>query len=88
MVNTAGVNLRTEPGTNAPIAGTTSKGTVYTVLTLKTVNGQVWYQVQAANGSKVWIASWLTEKSQHQQHHNQHRRTNPVNAAVGAGTGQ
>lgn len=63
MVNTAGVNLRTEPGTNAPIAGTTSKGTVYTVLTLKTVNGQVWYQVQAANGSKVWIASWLTEKA-------------------------
>lgn len=63
VVNTAGVNLRTEPGTSAPIAGTTSKGTEYTVLTLKTVDGQVWYQVQAANGSKVWIASWLTEKA-------------------------
>lgn len=63
VVNTAGVNLRTEPGTNASVAGTTSKGTVYTVLTLKTVDGQVWYQVQAANGSKVWIASWLTEKA-------------------------
>lgn len=62
VVNTAGVNLRTEPGTNSPTAGTTSKGTEYQVLTLKTVDGGVWYQVQAANGSKVWIASWLTDK--------------------------
>lgn len=62
VVNSAGVNLRTEPGTNSPTAGTTSKGTEYQVLTLKTVDGGVWYQVQAANGSKVWIASWLTDK--------------------------
>lgn len=61
-VNTNGVNLRTEPGTSSKIAGTVNKGTQYTVLTLKTVDGDVWYQVQAANGSKVWIASWLVDK--------------------------
>lgn len=59
VVNASGVNLRKEPGTGSAVAAVATKGTEYTILTLKTVDGDVWYQVQH-NGSKVWIASWLT----------------------------
>ncbi len=58
----SGVNLRTEPGTDAKVAGTAEKGGVYTVLAMQRVGGEAWYQIKLANGSKVWIASWLTDK--------------------------
>lgn len=61
-VNTASVNLRTEPGTSAKIAGTASKGMQFKILAEKTVGTEVWYQVQAVNGEKVWIASWLADE--------------------------
>lgn len=59
----SGVNLRKEPGTNAASVGTVAKGTELTVLTLKTVDGEQWYQVKNADGDKVWIASWLTDQA-------------------------
>lgn len=63
VVNANGVNLRKEPGTSAASAGTVNKGMEFTVLTVKTVDGQQWYQVKDVSGNKVWIASWLTDKS-------------------------
>lgn len=59
----SGVNLRKEPGTNAASVGTVAKGTELTVLTLKTVDGEQWYQVKDTSGNKVWIASWLTDQA-------------------------
>ncbi len=60
MVNAVGVNLRTEAGTNATVAGTVNKGVIFTVLSQKTVDNKVWYQVKYGD-KNVWIASWLTE---------------------------
>ena len=61
VVNATGVNLRTEAGTGNTVAGTVNKGVIFTVLTQKTVDGKVWYQVKYGDRN-VWIASWLTEK--------------------------
>jgi len=61
-VNANGVNLRSEPSTSASAKGTVNKGDTFVVLTLKTVEGQVWYQVKNSSGEKVWIASWLTDQ--------------------------
>lgn len=61
MIHATGVNLRTEAGTSHTVAGTVNKGTVFTVLAQKTVDGQVWYQVKYGDRN-VWVASWLTEK--------------------------
>lgn len=63
MVNANGVNLRKEPGTSSATAGTANKGMVFTVLSLKTVDGKQWYQVKDVSGDKVWIASWLADRT-------------------------
>ncbi len=56
------VNLRSGAGKGYPALGQVSKGTSFALLNSgKDSDGKVWYQVQSAAGSHVWIASWLVK---------------------------
>ena len=59
IVNANSVNLREAP-VNGAVDSMVNKGQRFTVLSIKNVNGDDWYQVQTSAGKKVWIASWLT----------------------------
>ncbi len=59
VVNANSVNLREAPVTGK-VDSMVNQGTRFTVLSIREVNDADWYQVRAANGNKVWIASWLT----------------------------
>ena len=59
IVNANSVNLREAP-VNGAVASMVNKGERFTVLAIKTVNGDDWYQVKTTSGKQVWIASWLT----------------------------
>lgn len=50
------VLLRSGPGQNYSILSSASTGEAFTVLKEK----ENWYQIQLANGSNAWVASWLT----------------------------
>ncbi len=59
VVNANSVNLREAPVTGA-VDSMVNQGTRFTVLSIREVNGDDWYQVRTTAGNKVWIASWLT----------------------------
>jgi len=59
VVNANSVNLREAP-VNGTVDSMVNKGVRFTVLAIKTVDGDKWYQVQTSAGKKVWVASWLT----------------------------
>lgn len=59
VINANSVNLREAPVSGA-VDSMVNKGTRFTVLAIKTVNGADWYQVRTSAGNTVWVASWLT----------------------------
>ena len=59
IVNANSVNLRLAPVTGA-VDSMADKGERFTVLAIVEVNDADWYQVRTTEGTKVWIASWLT----------------------------
>ncbi len=59
IVNANSVNLRLAPVTGA-VDSMVDKGARFTVLAIAEVNDAEWYQVRTAEGTKVWIAGWLT----------------------------
>ncbi|RDW22377.1 N-acetylmuramoyl-L-alanine amidase [Oceanobacillus arenosus] len=54
-----GVNIRTGPDTSYSSIGSTYAGDTYHLVATE---GD-WHQVSLANGSKGWVASWLTDKA-------------------------
>lgn len=56
-VNSAGVHVRSGPGTNYPIIGFTTTGDTYAHLETK----NDWHKVMLPDGSTGWIAAWLTD---------------------------
>lgn len=58
-VNSAGVRVRSGPGTNHSIIGFATTGDTYSQLETK----NDWYKVMLHDGSTGWIASWLTDSS-------------------------
>ena len=60
VVTGSTVNLRNAPGTSGTkIIGQAYNGNIFKVIGVKSVNGEIWYQIQTPNGN-AWIASWLT----------------------------
>lgn len=56
VVAANGVNLRNGPGTNHQLVGSTTHGDTY-----KLVDTQGdWHQIVLGDGTKAWIAAWLT----------------------------
>lgn len=51
-----GVNIRSGPGTNHSIIGSTSSGDTYNIVD----SSGDWCKVSLANGDTAWIAGWLT----------------------------
>lgn len=63
-VTGSSVNLRSDAGTSSKTVGTAQKGDEFIVLSTKTVDGKVWYQVMpTSGGDKVWLASWYTSQT-------------------------
>ena len=59
VVTGSTVNIRNNPGTNGTkVIGQVYNGNIFKVVGVKSVNGEIWYQIKTANGN-AWIASWL-----------------------------
>ncbi|AXI10746.1 SH3 domain-containing protein [Oceanobacillus sp. 143] len=66
-VTATSVNIRSGPSTSYSIIGSTYSGDTYPLVA---TDGD-WHQVSLANGSRGWIASWLTDKTTASEESNQ-----------------